>query len=146
MRSFTSLLAAIVLAFRLIAQVTTQSSTMSNSSMSTMSTSTKSSSASSSSTESGSAATGTQGFPPMTGGNSGSGDAGGGTSGGTGNTSSVTPSSTKSGGDGCCGWYVTGTLNCSGAMRETLTLLPADYTFVGSAAVGTIVVGLTVTL
>ncbi|KAK0335955.1 hypothetical protein LTR59_002005 [Friedmanniomyces endolithicus] len=119
MRSFQSLLAALVLAFCLIAQVTVssltqtprtylsrttlnhisqaQSSTMSNSSMSTMSTSTKSSSASSSSTESGSAATGTQGFPPMTGGNSGSGDAGGGTSGGTGNTSSVTPSSTKSG-------------------------------------------------
>ncbi|KAK0254781.1 hypothetical protein LTS09_010252 [Friedmanniomyces endolithicus] len=135
-----------MLAFGLIAQITAQSSTMSNSSMSTMSTSTKSS-ASSSSTESGSAATGTQGFPPQTGGNSGSGDAGGGTSGGTANTSSATPSSTKSGAGmvAVVGVY-TESNRSGGAMRGLLTLLSADYTFVGSAAVGAIVVGLTVVL
>jgi len=31
-------------------------------------------------------------------------------------------------------------------MREMLTLLSADYSFVGSAAVGAIVVGLTIVL
>ncbi|KAK4957424.1 hypothetical protein LTR10_005387 [Elasticomyces elasticus] len=79
-------------------------------------------SGSSSSTLSGSDATGTQGIPPGNAvGASGSGDAGGGTSGGTTNTTTTT---------------------ASGAAQVGAT----DYTFIGSLAMGVIVVAFTAAL